>query len=76
MSTRITFVYGFKLRKCWDLVMSSWCPFCMYCIYGNPRQLRGVSDERDEVIAQDWKRVEQALKLPWGKSVSRGGGLG
>jgi len=23
------------------------------------RQLRGVSDERDEVIAQDWKRVEQ-----------------
>lgn len=27
------------------------------------RQLRGVSDERDEVVAQDWKRLEQARVL-------------
>ena len=24
------------------------------------RQLRAVSDERDEAVSQDWKRVEQA----------------
>jgi len=27
------------------------------------RQLRGVSDERDEVVAHDWKRLEQVRVL-------------
>ena len=38
------------------------------------RQLRGVSDERDEVIAQDWKRVEQAQENSWEISFPGGGG--